>query len=320
MLSKRLTQHPDDRKTRLLAAKSARRGGEYVRAFDHLQKYHEKGGADEASALEAALLRTQMGDTAEADRLFAEYARKPDSPDTPFVMEAYLEGKLRVLTPKSGGRLNPEAEDVTLSALELNSPNLSRAVDLWLAARPSRADQAQGRLWRASMLLAVNKHSEGVVALQEAVELDPDRFETRYQLALAVSSISPEEARRQLEVLLAAHPENRDLRYGLAGVYRLLGRSKDARRLLEGLLDGPNDISVLIELAQLDLDEGNGAAAEPRLRAALERAPNSPSVNIALSRCLHLLGKPDEATKYRKRFNELEAEYKKPHSPAVTPP
>lgn len=317
LLAKRLAERPDDHDARLLAARSARRAGDSARAFDHLRAYKEKAGADAAYELESRLLRAQSGDAAELNRLFAEYAARPDAP---LVMEAYLEGQLRAVASRGTGRSDADTEEAALAAVEASMADLLRAVDLWLAARPGRADQVQGRLWRARALLAANTHAEGVAALREAVALDPDHLEARFQLALGTSLTAPDQSRGHLEALLARYPDKPFIRLGLANTYRMLGRAPDARRLYEGLLAGPHRTDALVELGLLDLDEGNVGDAEPRLRKALELAPNAPETNIAMSRCQQLAGRPDEAAKYRKRFDEIEAERKKPRGPVAPRP
>ncbi|MBN9118818.1 MAG: tetratricopeptide repeat protein [Planctomycetes bacterium] len=258
------------------------------------------------------LLRAQSGDVAEADRLFSEYATRTDAPDAPLALEAYIQGKLRAIAPRAAAQTGAPAEESALAIIEATAPNLHRAVDLWLVARSGRADQAQGRLWHAQVFFAQNKHPEGVAALREAVEIAPDSLEARFQLALSVSLTDPDEARRHLEALATSYPDNPFVRLGLANTYRMLGRGPDARRIYEGLLTGPHRADALVELGTLDMEEGKLSDAEPRLRAALEMAPNAPGTNVAMSRLHQLAGRPDEAAKYRKRFEELDAEQKKP--------
>ena len=68
----------------------------------------------------------------------------------------------------------------------------------------------------------------------------------------------------------------------------------------------PDDVQIVLRHPHLPAD------AERRLRAALDLAPNSPATNFAMSRYCGLTGRPDEAARYRKKFEELEAEQKKP--------
>lgn len=309
LLAKRLAEHPDDSTAQLLAARCARRSGDLARAFDLLQQYREKNGATEAYTLESDLLRVQAGNLADADRLFAVYSEHPELPDTPLVMEAFLEGKLKALAPRADAKADPAAAEPTVLT------NLRRAADLWLQLRPGRADQVQGRVWLARVLIFANDHPGGVTALREATTLDPDHFEARFHLALSLAQQSPEEAWQQLTYLHTRHPENNYVSYGLATTCRMLGRLKESRELLEGLLTGPTEISALVELSQIDMDEGKAADAERRLRKALEMAPDNPEINIAMSRCQQLAGRPAEAEKYRKRFEELQAKRHKHAAP-----
>jgi predicted Zn-dependent protease len=309
LLSKRLAEHPDDRAAQVLAARAARRGGDLARAFTLLQQYREKNGSDEASDLEFALLRAQGGNPAEADQLFARYADRPEAADAALAMEAYLEGKLKVLAPRTDAR--PDAAAIESAGVA----NLNRAVELWLHRRPGRADQVQGRIWRARVLIFAGDSPAGAAALREALGLMPDHFDARFQLALALAQQSPDEARHHLEILRARYPENHYVRFGLATTYRMLGRSNESRQLLETLLTGPTELSALVELAALDLDGGKVDEARRRLQTALDRAPDSPDVNRVMSRCEQLAGHPAEAAKYRQRFDEIEAARKKSTAP-----
>ena len=181
----------------------------------------------------------------------------------------------------------------------------------WLAARRN-ADQARP-VWRARVFILANDHTAAAAALREALELDPDHFDARFHLAMAVSQSNPEEACRHLEVLQKRYPQNYYVRFGLASTYRMLGRLKDARPILESLQNAnPRDATALVELGQLALDEGNTAEAEPLLRRALDVVPGASAANLAMSRCQMLAGRPEEAAKYRKRFEELETDQKKP--------
>jgi predicted Zn-dependent protease len=192
---------------------------------------------------------------------------------------------------------------------------LRQAVDAWLRLRPGRADQVQGRVWKARVARLAVDHPAASAALQEAVKLDPDHFEARFHLALSLLESRPDEAREHLERLVAREPGNEFLRYGLANTYRTLGRTQDARRLLEGLRSGPTELSALLQLAGIDMDEGKLADAEPRIRRVLAQAPTSPEASAAMSRFLQLSGRPAEAEVYRKRFDELDAERLKKSAP-----
>ncbi len=296
VLNARLAERPDDAAAHLLAARACRRGGDLPRATEHLRKYQGLRGADAAHATEARHLRAQGGELAEADRLFAEAIDKSDA-ESALALEAYLEGSLKAVSRSNDPRAAAEARDAPLR----------RAIDQWRARRPGREDQVQGLLWLTVVCGHVKDHPTGVAALRELLTLDADHFGARFLLAQALAQEKPEETREHLEHLRAKHPDNVQVRYGLAASYRVTGRPADARRLLEGLLDGPVHLSASVELATLDLDEGQVPAAERRLREVLAVAPNVPEANLAMSRCQRLAGRPDEADKFRTKYEELEA-------------
>ena len=301
LLAKHLEANPNDRAALLLAARTARRGGDAGRAVDLLRNYARAFPADEAHDLELALIRVQNGSRAEGEKLFAEYSARPDSPDTPYVMEAQLEGGLRLNAASPHDMVDLDGPGPAAVA------RLQQAAELWLRLRPSRADQIQGLIWQGRLYRFARQHAEGVAKLREAVALDPDHFDARLYLALALGEESPEESVRHLEALLVHRPDARQVKFHLATIQRARGRAAEARRLLEEMVAANRDeLAALIELGLLDLDEGKLADAEPRLRRALELGPDLTEPNLAMSRCLLLMGKPDEAAKYRKRASEVE--------------
>jgi cytochrome c-type biogenesis protein CcmH/NrfG len=91
-----------------------------------------------------------------------------------------------------------------------------RAADLWLRLRPSQADQMQGLVWRGRLHLFALEQAEAQAALRKALELDPDHFEARLQLALAVTQEAPAEAAAHLQLLRDRHPKNNHVRLLLA--------------------------------------------------------------------------------------------------------
>ena len=315
LLEKHLKENPGDAEARLLAARAARRGGHFVRASEHLTAYTAQNRPNDAYALEVSLLNVQQGHMGDADRLLNAYTERSGSPDAPLVMEAYLEGALRALSPAPDKRFDVETGDPAVLA------RLYGAADAWAASRPGRADQIQGLIWQGRAHMYGLDHATSVAQLRRALALDPDHFDARFYLAIALGQEAPGESVAHFEALLKRKPDDRLLRHYLATAHRALGHAVEARRLLEETLGHhPDELAALLELGLLDLDEGKVAAAEPRLRRALELAPNLPETNIAMSRCQQLAGRPDEAAKYRKRFDEIEAERKKPRGPTTPRP
>jgi tetratricopeptide (TPR) repeat protein len=311
ILAARLADEPDDRAARLLAAQTARRAGDFGRAREHLDAYADRFRPDDAHAHESQLLALHAGNLAGSGPLFLKYTGRAGVPGADLVMEAYLEGHLRTLAPP-GGPLDPDADAGLVTRLRA-------AADVWLAARPGTADQAQGRVWHGRIAEYARDRALAVAKFREALELDPGSYDARLHLALALGPHAPAEGVHHLEQLRAADPGDRRVRFFLATAYRASNRPADARRLLdEALKDDPDDVGALMERAGLDLDAGRPGDAQPLLLRALGRAPTAPEVNLALSRCQQLAGRPAEAEKYRKRFEELDAARTRPR-PAARP-
>lgn len=313
LLAARLETNPGDRDALLLLAQTARRANDFNRARLIQSDYEGRFGATPELEREVRFLRAQAGSAAELNRVFADFVTKPGAPGADLAAEAYLEGKLRLVAPLGSDRADGDTEDAALAVMVAAAPDLNRAIELWLAARPGTADQVQGRLWKARVAFALNKHADGLTALREALALDPDHYEARYQLAQGVAQTDPDATIRHFEKLHQTRPDDQRVRFALASSYRTVGRAADARRHLDAMLArDPNDLSALVELGHLELDAGNVAAAEPLLKKAHVRAPNIPETNLALARCMQLAGKPDEAARHRTRADEITAARRAP--------
>ena len=300
LLSKYLAENENDNEARLLAVRTARRAGDFARASDHITSYSKRNRPNPEFDREVAMLSAQQGSREEAERLYAEYIAQPESPEAPFAMEAYLEGTLNALAAGPDNVIDPEACEHTAVSM------LHAAADLWLRSRPARADQIQGRVWKGRIFRYSREQAKSREALREALALDPNHFQARFHLALQLQHDAPEEALMHLELLSKRRPDDRKLLFVLATTHRMLVHGAEARRILDAILKSdPQDLSALVELGQLNLDEGKLADAEPLLRRAHELAPNTWQTNIAMSRCRQLSGKPDEAAKYRRRFDEI---------------
>jgi len=311
-LAARLNEHPDDPEANLLAAQTARRAGDFTVAFERLKIAERKSGRTESLDLESRLLKVQQGDSQEADALFNRYIDHPEFPETPLVMEAYLEGRLWVLAPRSDSEMDARKAEAAGVA------KLHRAVDLWLRLRTGKADTAQGLVWRGRIQVFENEHAKGIFSLREALVLDPNHFVARWHLAMAVAQDSPTDAARHLETLLAREPENYPIRFGLARTYRMLGRTQDSQRILSELRAiRPNDPSVLLELANLALDAGRVDDATPLVTRVLELTPDSPPVLLTAMRYHQLANHPDEVERYRKRVESMQAEQQKQRESAA---
>src|SRR5262245_48990704 len=81
----------------LLAAQTARRQGDFEEALRQLRLCKQMNPPREALLLEHQLLVLQQGDLSEGERLFASCVHRPEAPETPLILEAFIEGHLKRL-------------------------------------------------------------------------------------------------------------------------------------------------------------------------------------------------------------------------------
>jgi tetratricopeptide (TPR) repeat protein len=308
LLDKYLTAHPDDTEARLLAARTARRRGAFDDFQRHIAIHKDQKGPERERAIEYKLLRIQKGNLSDAERLLKEASIAPSDLESSLTLEALIEtclGALRLQSGQSSQRPAGAADPFVILA--------RNAVEVWLGSHPSVPDQAQGLVWRGRVRAAAADFDGAVADFREAIKRDPEHFEARYHLAITVGSINHVEAATLLEQLRMLEPDNADVLAGLATTYRLLGRPMEARAIYRALVErGINDTRLLNELGLTEIEVGNPAAAEQCLRLVLEKNPDDLVANLAMSRCLMLAGKPDEAGRFRERYEAARA---KTHSP-----
>jgi tetratricopeptide (TPR) repeat protein len=317
-LEKCLAVRPDNFQARLLAARTARRLGNFDEAQRHLDIFKKKKGPKEMVSWEYKLLKAQQGNLEDTEGWLAFCAGQPENPEMPLVLEAFIEGSLKALEPAF-----EKGETAEGGSAALHLAQAQRAIGLWLQHRLSRADQIQGLVWRSRSHSFANDYPKSMEDVREALRLDPDHFQARLQLALSVAQETPSKAAAHLEILRQQEPENNRVRFALASIRRELGQLSEARQILDEMLAAnPDHLSALIERGKVALGEDQPREAEAPLRKALALAraaqmPNVPEIMETLSGCLRRAGKEAEAKQYHDRFRELDAERKRQQDEAV---
>jgi tetratricopeptide (TPR) repeat protein len=319
-LEKYLAVSPHDLTARLTAARTARRRHDYDEARRHLSLFTRDNGPTEAVELELQLLWAQQGDLTEAARLLTFCEDHPDDQETPLQLEAAIEGSLV-------GLAEPYSAALTYGGgrWEGYLARVRRGADLWLRLRTGRADQVEGRVWRAQAEVYANDLLEAKVDVGKALELDADHFGARLQMAFLLEQEAPAEAAVHLELLLARQPDNERVRFELAEVQRGLGHLDEASDLLDALLaSNPDHLHALLTRGRvaMEAEPPQPKEAERWLRRALALAPDDPEVNLGLADCLRMTpDRASEAADYRDRFIRLDAERaRRARSPAPPGP
>src|SRR5260370_22652862 len=258
--------------TNFLAARTARRAGNFDVAERYLKTSQRLGELPERIDLERALLRTQRGDLTpqilEKLRGFAEQ----DHPDSILILESLAKYYIKTY-------------QMTQALGYLNS---------WLQRQP---DDTAALLWRGEVHERLFKLQDALEDFSRAVALDPDQDEARQHLAEGlVTAHQPESALPNFEYLLQRQPENPALLLGQARCRQLLNQPEAAKRLLDKLLSiAPNDAAAMSALGRLAQAMGRPDEAEDWLRRAWKLAPYEEGTNYALYLTLTQPGNPHGA-------------------------
>jgi tetratricopeptide (TPR) repeat protein len=230
----------------LLSARVARLNGDYAEAESHLNRCMQlEGGATDPIQLEFLLMRAQSG---EIDELAPTLVRlvEDNHPESLLILETMAR------TYMHGLQYGPAYQC------------LSR----WIAAAP---DDARPYHWRGWVMERMNHPQKAEEDYRRSLELDPELSSVRLRLAeMLLEDNQPLEALPHLERLRASEPDRPELLARMGQCRFLQGRTVEARELLTAAVGQlPNDLSILILLAKLDLQDNRPADAERWLRRVL---------------------------------------------------
>jgi predicted Zn-dependent protease len=282
-LARCLQSWPEDAELRLLAARAARRDGDYEEADKQLGRCAQLGGDRETIALERAMLTAQSGDPARVESYLLSRLRG-EPPEADLICEALAQGYLKT------HRL----------------PEALHCLDRWLEHQP---DDVQALLWRGQVMERWNDLEEAVASYRRAVAVDPGHEKARRLLALAlVRSDRADEAVERLESLRrqGADPE---VLLGLARGRRSLGEVDEARRLLDEVLAAqPRNAEALSERGKLALQTGRAAEAQDWVEKALALAPYDREANYTYYLCLRQQGREQDAARVLETVERIRAD------------
>jgi predicted Zn-dependent protease len=276
---------PDSPAAHLLAARALRRLEVLDDAEEHLDACRRlQGGETQAIKVERALLRVHRGDLAGAED-FLRGCVDRDDPDAVEILDV-LSAAL-ILDDRV-----PEAQRCLDDAVRRQPENFALQV--------RRAQTAQSQAW----------YTVAVDSLQKALDLRPDAHHVRLPLAQNLITLGRyPEALEHLEHLREHQPDNPAVVFARARCLALKGSKAQAAKLLDGLLARePGNRSTLAERGWLCLELDRPAQAEGYLRRAEALGPPDQTILTRLSNCLRLLGKHDEARRYREEADRLRAD------------
>jgi tetratricopeptide (TPR) repeat protein len=270
----------------LLAARAARRDGDFPKAFERLQEVQSTlGDHSSDTLLEWSLLHAAGGDLNKVERYLRESASVEDPETLPLILEALALGYMH---------LSRVAEAI-------------QSVDQWLARDP---ENVEALFLRSSIYRQSGSWTEAAPDLRRVVELEPERPWARWWLAVALVSIGHyDEGVRHLEMLRQRTPkelDKMDVLVRLAICWQRMGRNREARELLDKVLaQRPDNGLALLTRGQIDQMNGQLPQAEKWLRHAAEVLPYDYKAHWALTECLRQQGKSEEAQTEEAYANRL---------------
>jgi Flp pilus assembly protein TadD len=277
-----------DPETKFLAARTARRAGDYDEAVQRLSECERLQGRTPAVALEHLLLRAQHGDlTPDVEGQLLSLVQQ-NHWDSLVILEAMTQGYIYTYRLRSG-----------LACLER-----------WLQQQP---DSIQALLWRAQICQSLQSYDEALNDYHRAVALDPAHDSARLQLAVFLAfSGRTDQAVEHFEHLRQRQAHNPQVLLGLARCRHSQGRTREADQLLDTLLrQNPQDIPALRERGKIALHAGREAEAEDWLRKCLALDGHDQEATYLLALSLGQRGKKEEAQVYWTRLKRIDDDLKR---------
>jgi tetratricopeptide (TPR) repeat protein len=276
-----LEARPKSAEAHLLLAQLDRRSNRYDEAAIHLDACRRLGGPSDAIELERALLTVQNGAfNADLVKLCYDHLIQEGS-DQLLILEALSQGFTKTYHLKEA------------------SICLDRMLDL----EPDNNYALRRRGW---IHFQEGEYDRAEADYRRAVEVDPSDVVARQGLAQVLLEFRKDfaEAADHYERLWQTAPDS-TVAQGLARSWQILGRTEDARRLLDDwLTDHPNDPLILMERGRLAQEEDASELAMNLLRRAVALAPYLIEANHALYQCLNRQGQKAEAEECLARIRQ----------------
>jgi tetratricopeptide (TPR) repeat protein len=278
----------------LLAARAARGAGEVGDAEGYLEEAERRGADAEEVTLEGYLLGLRKGDLPPGVEEMLWHRVETEHPRAGEVLEAL--GQAHLYAYRVGDAL--------------------RCTERWVERDP---DSSHALYFRGLVREALQGLDLAGADYRRAVELDPDNRPARLRLAeWCLARHHPGEAAEHFERLLGAEPGRWDCTLGLARARLDQADYARAGPLLDELLarddlPGSARARALLDRARLASALRRHDEAERFYRRALEHDPASAEACRGLTRCLARAGRPEEAERFRKKADEIEADLERLH-------
>jgi tetratricopeptide (TPR) repeat protein len=263
---------PNSARAHLLLSRAARQSGDLEEADRRLRQCQRlKGGSDEETVLEWALLHAAGGDLREVEEFLQRQAEE-GLERARLVWEALSEGYITVYR--------------ILDALA--------CLDHWLEVDPDdlRALELRGLAYQRG-----KSAHKGAEDFRRVIERDPSRSGTRWRLVLCLLDAgSYDEALTHLEQIDRERPGDPEVQVRLARCLNMLDRGKEARDMLDAVLEAhPEHPLALRTRGQFALTDREPARAEAWLQRAAKVWPDDYQTHWLLVQALQQQNKTEQA-------------------------
>jgi tetratricopeptide (TPR) repeat protein len=191
---------------------------------------------------------------------------------------------------------------------------LADALDCFEKLSQRQPNNTYALMRRAWIYEKMSRFEDVMDAYQHVLEIDPHHIEARVRWAegLLYGKKEAAEAMRQFEQVRQQDPNNLAAQIGIAECEEQLGHTDEARRQLDELVaTHPDDPLVLSTGGKLALTLGREEQAEDLLRRALARVPYSHEANYNYYLCLVQRGKLAEAQQVKAKMDAQDADVRR---------
>jgi Tfp pilus assembly protein PilF len=280
-LDRYVARRPDDPGGWFLAARTARRRGQFADAGRYLDQYQKLGGAADSIHFERSLAFVQQGKLGEFDEDLRATI-DPDHPDVLLVLEALARGYL-IADRRSDAR---------------------QACELWQALEPDHPWP-----WLCTGLISerLNQVDLAAVSYRRALELAPDDPVARIAFArILVRQRQPGPAAEHYEWVISRTPDDAEALLGLAVCRIEQGKAGEAVPLIDRVLSRDPAYPTGVYLrGKAAMELRDPSAAEGWLRRAVQLLPGDTEALYSLVLCLRALGKDAEADPFARQLEDL---------------
>ena len=274
----------EDGETEFLRARAHRKAGRFDLVRAPIARAMKLGYPRARLQREQILAQAQAGQLRDAEPYLADLLIDPQG-DELEICEAFTNGYL----------------------LNSRLPEAHQLLKTWSSDFP---DDPLPHLIRGKLFAQASQHKAAEHSFLRALTLRPNDHEAAYELArVMVSQQRPDAALSNFQTAAVEPSLRAKACAGQAACLRVLGRSDEARALLETWLNrDPVPAEVLIELGRLNLDDRRAAEAVLVLQQAFAQRPRDYETRYVLATALRDAGRVEAATEHFDWCNTAQTE------------